>query len=370
MGILRLLLALSVVAGHSSGILWLSLPGGASAVRIFFVISGFYMALVLNEKYVGAGSYRIFIANRFARIYPIYFLMAGVTLILIVSTPTEVQLLDPERLRQLSAGAKALVFGSNLGIFGLDAWELTTIDNGTLEFVRNVDPHTFPLNHLRLVPQAWTLSPELMFYVLAPFVVRQVPRLCALGVASVALRIVLLHEGLTSDAWTHQFFPTELAFFLLGALLYHVQRMALFQSLAPKLAPIALYGTGLGLFTFNSLPSVVSYGLIVGSIPFLFALTKRNSVDRLLGELSYPVYMVHFFLIFVVDALLPRLAASGSFGDVCAVVSIALSLVVYWSVVLPIDRWRDGRTATWSQTTRGPVPQRLISAPPELEAER
>ena len=45
---------------------------GYVSVQVFYIISGFYMALILNTKYVGPGSYRVFIANRLLRIFPAY----------------------------------------------------------------------------------------------------------------------------------------------------------------------------------------------------------------------------------------------------------------------------------------------------------
>ena len=49
--------------------------GGQVAVECFYMISGFYMALILNEKYIGVGSYRKFILSRFYRIFPIYWIV-------------------------------------------------------------------------------------------------------------------------------------------------------------------------------------------------------------------------------------------------------------------------------------------------------
>ena len=69
MGTLRFLLALSVAYGHLTKLP--SFPSSDVAVQSFFVISGFYMALVLNEKY-GLGSYWLFISNRLLRLWPAY----------------------------------------------------------------------------------------------------------------------------------------------------------------------------------------------------------------------------------------------------------------------------------------------------------
>ena len=79
MGSLRLLLAISVLIAHSGPISGFSLIGGIEAVEIFFIISGFYMALILNTKYVGVNSYYLFITNRFLRIFPTYWLVLLLT---------------------------------------------------------------------------------------------------------------------------------------------------------------------------------------------------------------------------------------------------------------------------------------------------
>ena len=50
MGALRLLLALSVVLSHAGGLFGFQLAGGAVAVLIFFMVSGFLMQLVLTTR--------------------------------------------------------------------------------------------------------------------------------------------------------------------------------------------------------------------------------------------------------------------------------------------------------------------------------
>jgi peptidoglycan/LPS O-acetylase OafA/YrhL len=344
MGALRLLLALSVIATHTSAIRWLALPTGTAAVQIFFVISGFYMALILNEKYRGPGSYRLFIVNRFARIYPVYFLVAGVSLLIVLGGHTEVKLLEPERLNELGVAAKTMIFGSNLAIFGLDSLSFLAIENGGLVVVRDIAEHPLVTDHMALVPQAWSLSPELLFYLLAPLVVRRVFWISILGLLSVGLRAVLWQRGFHSHAWTFDFFPAELASFLLGALLYHAMRTRLFRRWGPMLATFAPFATGLGLFNYTELPGLLAYGLAVASIPFLFELTRRNALDRFVGELSYPLYMVHYIPIYLAQSLAPELAQSGRFSSICVASSLLLSLAIYRWVILPIDRWRERST--------------------------
>src|ERR1017187_7738113 len=83
MGILRMLLAISVLASHLHGksIFGFRLIYGNLAVQCFFMISGFYMALVLNEKYTRRTDYIPFLLQRCLRLYPAYFFVLFLTLV-------------------------------------------------------------------------------------------------------------------------------------------------------------------------------------------------------------------------------------------------------------------------------------------------
>jgi peptidoglycan/LPS O-acetylase OafA/YrhL len=76
-GLLRLLLASAVVFGHGPGFAFQASvsPLGIRflqpyyAVQAFFVISGFYMSLIIIEKYRGSAHWRsTFYINRYLRI--------------------------------------------------------------------------------------------------------------------------------------------------------------------------------------------------------------------------------------------------------------------------------------------------------------
>jgi len=86
MGIIRLILALTVVAAHSTAIFGSTLVGGKIAVQSFYIISGFYMSLILNEKYVGKfNSYFLFLSNRFLRLFPIFWVVLILTALLSIA---------------------------------------------------------------------------------------------------------------------------------------------------------------------------------------------------------------------------------------------------------------------------------------------
>src|SRR5689334_14401820 len=76
MGLVRLLLALAVVLSHTPTAEF-HFIGGGLAVQAFFIVSGFYMALVLDGKYADA---RTFYSNRLLRLAPAYFVVLVVGL--------------------------------------------------------------------------------------------------------------------------------------------------------------------------------------------------------------------------------------------------------------------------------------------------
>src|SRR5581483_2420424 len=107
----------------------------------------------------------------------------------------------------------------NLFVFGQDLYEL--MNNIVGEPVRSWFPPHFFDPKAMLIGQAWTLSSEGFFYLLAPFVVRSPARIVAPLVASLGLRITLLGYLGWGWQWGYWFFPCSLSFFLMGALSYH-----------------------------------------------------------------------------------------------------------------------------------------------------
>jgi len=37
--------------------------------------------------------------------------------------------------------------------------------------------------------------------------------------------------------------------------------------------------------------------VIAWTIPFIFNLTKKNKIDRFIGELSFPIYLIHWLVL-------------------------------------------------------------------------
>jgi peptidoglycan/LPS O-acetylase OafA/YrhL len=88
------------------------------------------------------------------------------------------------------------------------------------------------------------------------------------------------------------------------------------------------------------LPPMV-LALAVLALPTLFSLTKDLKIDRLIGELSYPLYLVHMPL---VDVMRPRLAGSSE-GIVIAATSLFAAFCITFLFERHTERWR----ANWTR---------------------
>ncbi|MCR9248644.1 MAG: acyltransferase [bacterium] len=367
MGLFRLLLALAVVFAHAGpvfGLPALALCGGPLAVQMFYVVSGFYMALVLHEKYVGAGSCRAFAQSRLVRLLPMYLVVLGVTLVaglLLMACGITIRPLAlwAEHGAAMSWPAIAAALGVQLGLLGQDVVLFTAVDPETSRWFLTGDFHAHELPGWRfmLVPQAWTVSLELLFYAIAPFVVRRhVLVVGGLLGCSLLLRVVLVKGwGLGHDPWSYRFFPTELALFLAGALAYRGYRLIehlprarallfspavtwsmfaalIFAVLAYPLLPAILRSSRFGL--------AAMLGVVPIALPFVFHLTARWRFDRTIGELSYPVYLVHYLFVFVLGAFGVSMWSAWS-GAVTAIASLLLAWLLWRFVGEPLEVGRQ-----------------------------
>ena len=64
--------------------------------------------------------------------------------------------------------------------------------------------------------------------------------------------------------------------------------------------------TALLINRWHGVTRVASVGLLLLfllAIPYIFRITKNDSIDGILGELSYPIYICHFLVIWTVSSL-------------------------------------------------------------------
>ncbi len=233
-------------------------------------------------------------------------------------------------------------------IFG--AWlsfsKTTTILYPNISMI-NPDPLAFIFF---LVPQAATLGFELIFYLFSPLLVRSNSKALLLAAfISLFLRFILTGYGYWGDPWTAGFFPTEMIWFILGIVSHRIYQKIYKSKQSNFYSLFAFFSMIFSLVFFYSFPDfgyvaglTVSNWLfsviIIVSIPFTFKLFKNNHFDRLLGDLSYPVYLTHYLFVVVVHLYFNR----SPVVNIMVILGLTFfsSAVILLFVSYPIDKLR------------------------------
>ena len=349
MGMLRLVLAIAVVISHSGCLFGYCSIGRVAAVQSFFLISGFLMALILNEKY-GPSRNWLFYSNRALRIYVPYFVVWTVTLLLGVGLAVVGRVWLPTLQTLYSTAPSfdpvtwAYVVITNIVIIGQDLAYWLGYNDGGLYFTQHFSDSTIQVWLFELLPQAWTVSLELTFYALAPFLVRRnIVVLLLVFAASFEAREFGMQYGLSYDPWFVRFFPFELYLFVAGAIAYGVYTFVrpLIEQRFVFSAAVALVAVGSTfIYSFPAVNQRFYLGMFL-ALPFLFTFNKESKIDRSLGDLSYPIYLIHW----PVQGLLYMLGLTGLTwrGPSCVIVSVALSYLFLRVVERPLDAARQRR---------------------------
>ena len=360
MGVLRLILAIAVVITHTEAIFGFRLVGGDVAVQAFYIISGFYMAMILTEKYTGKKSYKLFITNRFMRLFPIYWIVLLGT---ILASIVKLKISGNGTLNMYFQYSDFMNFGSflfliftNIFMFFQDIVMFLGLDTttGNLFLTTNFQETSPMLHQFLFIPQAWTIGVELMFYSIVPLLAKKKTKyIIALIFFSLSIRLVLVFGfNLKYDPWTYRFFPTELVFFLAGIIAYRLYKYL--QRFQIKEIYLKIIWLGILLFTVSSsfLPSKTIYSfsvknwfylfIFVMSLPFIFSLTKKWKFDRYIGELSYPVYISHMLILSVCTNLKVS-TLLGGLGVTTTIASILCAIVLNELVQKRIEKIRQKR---------------------------
>jgi peptidoglycan/LPS O-acetylase OafA/YrhL len=347
MGTVRFLLALWVVVAHSKGSTILGIPlfSGTTAVQCFYVVSGFLITFILNER-KAYRSLRNFYISRYLRLWPVYLVVAGFALAIRGPMP------------ELPTAAEVFFAISNLTLFFQDWFLFLKFDDDALAFTADFAAAKPPAPYqFLLVPQAWSLGIELSFYLIAPFLCRHWWRLALLFAASLALRFYLGTLPLQIDPWSYRFMPAEMVFFASGGLAYFVgratnKRFPGEMRITGFVCIVAFVGLTVGakivspglpyinnaywpeIMLLN--PQVMIFTII--AVAPLFYATQDSWLDAHLGELSYPIYLCHVLVNAILTRYVPETLLAGNVLYVVCV--IVASFALYFGVTVFVDRIR------------------------------
>lgn len=155
------------------------------------------------------------------------------------------------------------------------------------------------------------------------------------------------------------FFPFEISLFVLGMLGHRLYARGDFQRLADRVSvqgPLSyivaaavllgcMYAHMRGILALSPVithqaASLLSYLPWVLFLPVVFSIFRESRIDRFLGELSYPVYLIHYLVLVLLGQVLAGSGLEAFSAKFTAIVSVGVSIVLYLWVIRPIDRYR------------------------------
>jgi len=253
--------------------------GLALFVDLFFMLSGFIIAMVYLERVGTLGGYAEFLKKRIARLYPLHLLTLVAAML-------------------LSAGLLAVGISQNHP----PSWSAQCIGETALLIHAVIDCGGISFN-----PVNWSISAEMLLYVLFPLAAMAAlrwPTSLLLGWIGLLAWAGLSAASNETGAWTDLYAPLRAApSFVFGMLLFvHRERIAAF-------VPAGLFWPVAGALLVSMVigaPWFVSLALCHLAVASAISMDLRGKTDPVvralapLGELTYSIYMTHWLIILVI----------------------------------------------------------------------
>lgn len=340
---LRGLLALWVVVVHALPIAgWMPqqfgflepLFGGWLRVKVFCIMSGFVIFIMLHARKPDYASY---IGGRVRRLYPVY--LVALLISIAMSPVTYQALLTPDYPNAVNDG-RFQVLEASWAMWPQQLLAHLTLTHGL------VPASLLPKVESAFLGQAWNISTEMQFYIIAPLLVwgftRKRPWQIALSVLIVLGLTFVLRDYPNFAALPH-FMP----FFLVGIASFYIWRydwseLTVLRWLGWPMLVAATVGSA-----YVSL-SIGLWVLVFGS-----ALLSRDfhpewrPIGRLLGSasmtwlggISYPLYLIHMVpLFFLAYGMNGRGLSQPVYTFLLLVLGIALSILSAWALTVWVER--------------------------------
>ena len=266
--------------------------GGYIGVDIFFVISGFLMMKIMNDK---SESVIIFYLSRLKRILPTL-----ITVIILVSIFSLFIFLKDVSNNTLLSAFSSIFFYSNFFFW-------TTTQNYFA-----IQKNYLPLLH------TWSLSLEFQFYLLVPFFYKLIKKYkqASIFLLLSAIFISLLFSYLfIGRSQSFYLLPYRLNEFLLGSLLYFVRKFKVSNFICDTFFFLVLAFLFYFVFTYDqsNFPGIKAFFvcllifivLYFNNFKYAFFLIKNKFIQHI-GKISYSLFLLHWPIIVFVNYLIIR----------------------------------------------------------------
>ncbi len=325
-GHLRYILALAVLVSHLS-----RLRIGLIAVFVFFLLSGYWIARMYCEKYSKyENNYKIFITSRILRIYPLYIACCLIATLLYIS------------------------FSANEEIDFIYTHIISTLRNILLFTVSSSD-------HI-ILGVSWSLDIELQFYIIAPLLATVIVTMPFYKSSIVLLVLTSFSLFSMLNGFYMEYFPNVISYlsmFWIGMMIYRYK-----YNPSRTVAIISATAFIITLILFSLMPT--TYNLVISDnsaigrageqlafsfmtvlllIPFVANNVQKpsSSYDKKLGDMSYPLYLIHFPIVFLIthhiqantrtDELILKLGA--------IIISILATYMLHIWIDQPLEKLRS-----------------------------
>ncbi len=325
----RAIAALLVLVGHTEGCRWSNfghsclkyLPSGHLSVILFFIISGFLISFLLSEeknKY-GKISLKDFYIRRILRIWPLYYLILLLSVILLCYVPT------------------AKEFAYALGI------------------CPNI-PRAFRCDEWTVSPQIWSIGVENQFYIFFPLLVLFLSKrkqymfllLFVIGYTILPHVVDFINvRTINSDIlmnFNFRFYAdckfNSLAIGCLAGLMLSDSHKILrflynkYLFYISVVAVLIIWGGNFNVLGYTDELMSVLFAIVLLNVCTNSKLNIKfeNKFTSFLGRISYGIYMYHYIIILLVYKLLP--VQDSTIWNLCVhaivlVVTILLSWLSY-----------------------------------------
>lgn len=250
-GMFRFLLASIVVVYHSVDFLTI----GHYAVYVFFMLSGYWIFKMYNEKYSRfRNSYWVYLISRLGRLMPMYWLLLLFSVLVYMSVPAIATKLEGLRGQGLSVGLY------NFFVLG--------IADSFYQFIGTT----------------WSLDIEIQFYILAPlllFLCKGKGGWLLLALTSFLSILLILNHYKGVNILIY------LPYFIIGGLIYT------FQYIASRRLALAGILIAAGLLLISYIIPSLRNGYLLNREAFVLGFNYREGLNVILALLTIPFVSVN-----------------------------------------------------------------------------